>query len=535
METPSQMKLGMKLGLGFAIVIFLILVVSVFSALQTRNIEQISREQNRVRTEKLERLYVMREALGQTGLAARNAYIFTDEAEARRELDLLDQQKAIFLDALGALTPLFAGDAGFDKARADLLTMAEELKRPRRYREAGNMEEFGRFLVTECSPLRRRIVTEIDEILSAVQKSYAENSKAADAAVTRAGNIILALSALATMLAIGIAIAITRGLLRQLGGEPQAVTEIAARVASGDLSVRIDLKPGDTGSVMHAMQQMRDSLVRIVSEIREGTDAIASASGQIARGNMDLSARTEQQASSLGETATSMDQLTSTVRQNADNARQADALASTASDVAVRGGAAVEQVVETMGSISESARKIVDIIGVIDGIAFQTNILALNAAVEAARAGEQGRGFAVVATEVRTLAQRSANAAKEIKALISDSVEKVEGGSQIADAAGKTMTEIVASIRRVTDIMSEISSATQEQTAGIAQVNIAIGQMDNATQQNAALVEEAAAAAKSMQEQAGGLSRLVGAFKFDGATAPASRQANTRSLLPAPR
>jgi methyl-accepting chemotaxis protein len=254
--------------------------------------------------------------------------------------------------------------------------------------------------------------------------------------------------------------------------------------------------------------------VGIVGEVRQGTDTIATASGQIAAGNMDLSSRTEEQASSLEETAASMEELTSTVKQNADNARQANQLAVSASSVAVRGGSVVNQVVGTMGSINASSRKIVDIIGVIDGIAFQTNILALNAAVEAARAGEQGRGFAVVAAEVRNLAQRSAAAAKEIKTLIGDSVEKVEEGSKQVAEAGKTMDEIVDSVKRVTDIMAEIQAASQEQTQGIEQINQAITQMDQVTQQNAALVEEAAAAAQSLQEQASGLSQVVSVFKL---------------------
>jgi methyl-accepting chemotaxis protein len=262
---------------------------------------------------------------------------------------------------------------------------------------------------------------------------------------------------------------------------------------------------------------MRNSLARLVSQVRQGTDTIATASSQIAAGNQDLSSRTEEQASSLEETAASMEELTSTVKQNADNARQANQLAVSASSVAVKGGSVVAQVVDTMGAINASSRKIVDIISVIDGIAFQTNILALNAAVEAARAGEQGRGFAVVAAEVRNLAQRSASAAKEIKGLIDDSVSKVGEGSQQVAQAGRTMDEIVDSVKRVTDIMAEIQAASQEQTQGIGQINQAITQMDQVTQQNAALVEEAAAAAASLQEQAAGLSQVVSVFRLDPA------------------
>jgi methyl-accepting chemotaxis protein len=284
---------------------------------------------------------------------------------------------------------------------------------------------------------------------------------------------------------------------------------------------------------MQALKDMNDSLVRIVGEVRNGTDTIASASGQIAAGNLDLSGRTEQQAGSLEETAASMEQLTATVKQNADNARQANQLAVAASGVAVRGGSVVAEVVGTMGAINASSRKIVDIIGVIDGIAFQTNILALNAAVEAARAGEQGRGFAVVAAEVRNLAQRSAAAAKEIKTLIGDSVDKVEEGSKQVAEAGKTMDEIVDSVKRVTDIMAEISAASQEQTSGIEQINQAIMQMDQVTQQNAALVEQAAAAAASLQEQASNLSQGVSVFKLDRRQAAMFAQARSGQPKPA--
>jgi methyl-accepting chemotaxis protein len=294
--------------------------------------------------------------------------------------------------------------------------------------------------------------------------------------------------------------------------------KIAQAVAAGDLTSRIEHDASDeTGLLMQALKDMNDKLLRIVSEVRAGTDTIATASAEIASGNLDLSQRTEEQASSLEETASSMEELTSTVKQNGENARQANQLAASASDVAVRGGEVVANVVHTMGSINDSSKKIVDIISVIDGIAFQTNILALNAAVEAARAGEQGRGFAVVAAEVRNLAQRSAAAAKEIKTLIGDSVEKVEAGSKLVNQAGATMDEIVASVRRVTDIMSEITIASNEQESGIGQINIAITEMDNVTQQNAALVEEAAAAAGSLQEQAASLSEIVSVFKLDAA------------------
>jgi methyl-accepting chemotaxis protein-1 (serine sensor receptor) len=330
------------------------------------------------------------------------------------------------------------------------------------------------------------------------------------------------------LIILGVAMGVVIGwwLIGAISGPLNEAVQIAQKVALGDLTQRIDVDTSnETGKLLQALKDMNESLLRIVGEVRTGTDTISTASSEIASGNLDLSQRTETQASSLEETASSMEELTSTVKQNADNARQANQLAVSASEYAVKGGEVVGNVVNTMESIKDSSRKIVDIIGVIDGIAFQTNILALNAAVEAARAGEQGRGFAVVAAEVRNLAQRSAGAAKEIKALISDSVEKVDTGSKLVDEAGSTMNEIVTSIKHVADIMGEITAASQEQSAGIEQVNQAITHMDEVTQQNAALVEEAAAAAKSMQDQASNLSMVVSVFKTNqnhAQTAPAA-------------
>ncbi|MBE0619750.1 MAG: methyl-accepting chemotaxis protein [Burkholderiales bacterium] len=321
-----------------------------------------------------------------------------------------------------------------------------------------------------------------------------------------------------------------------LGGEPAAATAVANRIAAGELAHEVPVKKGDTSSLMAAMAKMRQNLADIIGQINTAASTITTASREIASGNADLSQRTEEQASSLEETASSMEELTSTVRQNAENARQANQLAASASEVAVKGGVVVGEVVDTMSSINESSKKIVDIISVIDGIAFQTNILALNAAVEAARAGEQGRGFAVVAGEVRSLAQRSAAAAKEIKALIGDSVGKVGAGTKLVDEAGKTMQEVVTSVKRVTDIMAEITAASQEQSSGIEQVNQAVTQMDQVTQQNAALVEQAAAAAESMMNQTESLKQAVAVFDLgkDSAGSTASgREAAERTRQPA--
>ena len=342
------------------------------------------------------------------------------------------------------------------------------------------------------------------------------------------------------MLASGIYnLVLIRSIRGQLGAEPAEAAEVAKTVGAGDLSMQIQLKPGDETSLMAQLKSMQESLTKVVTRVRQGSESLETASSEIAQGNSDLSARTEQQASALEETAASMEQLSATVKQNADSASQANQLARSASVVAIQGGEVVSQVVETMKGINESSRRIADIIQVIDGIAFQTNILALNAAVEAARAGEQGRGFAVVATEVRSLAGRSAEAAKEIKSLISASVERVERGTSLVDQAGATMTEVVSSIRRVTDIMGEISAASSEQALGVVQVSEAVMLMDQATQQNAALVEEMAAAAGSLKSQAHELVTTVAVFKLPagqgGITArraPVARQAPAKRAAP---
>ncbi|WP_370678600.1 methyl-accepting chemotaxis protein [Comamonas sp. GB3 AK4-5] len=442
---------------------------------------------------------------------------------------------AIAKSSDASLVPFFADDiAATSKSTADLLTQIEPLLTPQEHQVMDKIMEIRKdYLVARDKVSQLKGNGMASEAEAQLMQSYLPSARnymqhvadlvrlqrsSLDARATEVQQIeknsqayLLTLAALALAMGVFAAWRLTVGITRPL----QNAVSVARRVADGDLSADIQSHGSDeTGQLLQALHDMNASLGRLVGQVRQGTDSIATASGQIAAGNHDLSARTEEQASSLQQTAASMEELTSTVKQNADNAHQANQLALSASDVAVKGGQVVSQVVETMGAITDSSKKIADIIGVIDSIAFQTNILALNAAVEAARAGEQGRGFAVVAGEVRTLAGRSAEAAKEIKALISNSVDKVQEGSQQVNEAGQTMQEIVHSIQRVTDIMGEITAASHEQTSGIEQINRAVVEIDLVTQQNAALVEESTAAAQSMQQQTTELSQMVSVFRL---------------------
>jgi methyl-accepting chemotaxis protein len=373
----------------------------------------------------------------------------------------------------------------------------------------------------ECRPLLADLIKAANAYVAFNRAAAGSEVTAAEAAYGVNRSVMIASSVAALGLAVGLALLITRGLVRALGAEPAELSEVAQRVASGNLSPVAGTERAPAGSILASLGHMQSSLARVVGQVRNASDSIATGSAQIATGNADLSQRTEEQASNLQQTSASMEELNATVRNNADTASQANQLATSASAAAQKGGQVVSQVVTTMDDISTSSKKISDIIGVIDGIAFQTNILALNAAVEAARAGEQGRGFAVVASEVRSLAQRSAEAAKEIKTLIGTSVEKVEAGSRLVGDAGSSMNDIVTQVKRVADLIAEITSATGEQTSGIGQVADAVTQLDQVTQQNAALVEESAAAADSLRQQAANLAELVSVFQLGHESASA--------------
>jgi methyl-accepting chemotaxis protein len=517
------MKIGTRLWLGFTVMlVFSILITAIGvwqlnqAAERTREMMQEPLTKERLISDWSRNIYVAvvrTTVIAKSGDATLATFFAKDaSASAASSSELLKQIEPLI--ATPAEKELFAKlleiRKAYSKGRDDVMKLKAD----------GKADEAQAKLEKDFIPVATNYQTQVAEMLAMQRKTLDDTAAALDRIAATSRNLLTGLAGLLAAFGVFCAWGLTRGITRPLNN----AIAVARRVADGDLSGEIEVRSKDElGMLLQALKGMNDGLKKIVTDVRVGVDSISTGSQELASGNADLSQRTEQQASNLEETASSMEELTSTVKQNAENAKQANQLAASASQVAVQGGTVVGQVVQTMSSINESSKKIADIIGVIDGIAFQTNILALNAAVEAARAGEQGRGFAVVASEVRTLAQRSAGAAKEIKELISDSVSKVENGTKLVDQAGKTMDEIVASVKRVSDIIGEISSASNEQSSGIEQINQAVMQMDQMTQQNAALVEEAAAAADSMQQQAHQLGDAVAVFKLEPAaqTAPA--------------
>ena len=513
----QNLNIGKRLGLGFGAVGLMLVVMLGLSNIMLARVNDGTRLLVTNRIPVIEMTAHLESENNNIAIALRNMMLNADAADRQKQVDQIMSSRRVMDEMLVALRGTIVTPQG--REILDRMSSASG-----RYL-AGQDALLKLIAAGDDEGARTYLARELRPVLAQLKGATAEQIKLQKERSVRAGvdaedtyrsttwlmSIVGALSlALAAVVAWWITRSITRPLLRAL--------EVANTVAAGDLTSRIGVSSRDeTGQLLQALKSMNESLARTVGTVRVGTDTIAVAAAQVASGSQDLSGRTEQQASALEETASSMEELTSTVKQNADNARQANKLAESASNVAARGGAVIEQVVGTMDQINASSIKITDIIGVIDGIAFQTNILALNAAVEAARAGEQGRGFAVVAGEVRNLAQRSAAAAREIKGLIQDSSGKVAEGGKLVAQAGQTMREIVDSVRSVTDIMTEISAASVEQTAGIEQINQAVAQMDEGTQQNAALVEEAAAAATSMREQAALLAQAVAVFRIDEA------------------
>jgi methyl-accepting chemotaxis protein len=531
----SAMKVANRLAVGFGATLLLLLAVAIASWLSIR---QTASDTDALLANYLttERLASRWKAIVETNVPRALAASQTSDAAVQKS----------FEDAIAAtLKPAEAYQRQIDalltdqQARTLFHTALEKRKlyqaiRKQAFAEkaAGNLERTQQIIHQDFIPAGEVYVASMGALVERQQAVIDEIGLTIHQRSVGSAWMIVLLSSASVALAVALGWLISRSLLQQLGGEPGYAAGITDRIAAGDLTVPVALAADDRSSLLYSIAAMRDRLAAIVSEVRSSTASVATASDEIASGNQDLSSRTEQQAGSLEETASSMEELTATVKQNTEFARQANQLAASASGVALRGGTMVGGVVTTMEAISASSRQIVDIIGVIDGIAFQTNILALNAAVEAARAGEQGRGFAVVAQEVRTLAQRSASAAKDIKHLINASVEKIAHGGMLVDEAGKTMTEIVGSIRSVSEIMQQITAASGEQEAGIEQINQAIIEMDGVTQQNAALVEQAAAAAEALQGQSAHLAELVSVFKVDAAgSTPASvaRLAPTRA------
>ncbi|WP_076593532.1 methyl-accepting chemotaxis protein [Herminiimonas arsenitoxidans] len=530
----TNLKIGVRLGMAFAVVLVLMASMIVIGVWRLQAVAQATvHMEAAAQTERLSHQWY----LGNIANAVRTtARVRSNDAEVQKQFQTEMEAQSIEITKLqDQISSQIQSDEGkklmsvVGDKRKEYMDIRKDVFKLKSEGNAAAEVTAKKMIETKMDPALDSYNNSVLAVVEFQQGIFQKAKTAVDDLYLSGRAVLITLGTIALALGALLAWLLSRSITRPLG----YAVEVARTVASGDLRNKIEAKSSDeTGQLLQALKDMNDGLVKSVSEVRTGIDTIATASSQIAAGNLDLSSRTEEQASSLEETASSMEELTSTVKQNADNARQANQLAVSASSVAEKGGAVVSQVVDTMEEINSSAKKIVDIIGVIDGIAFQTNILALNAAVEAARAGEQGRGFAVVASEVRNLAQRSAAAAKEIKALIGDSVDKVETGSRLVEEAGVTMDEVVQSVKRVTDIMSEIMAASQEQSAGIEQVNQAIGQMDQVTQQNAALVEEAAAAAESLNDQAAKLAEAVSVFKLDGVevSAPIKRTAKISAV-----
>ena len=533
----KDLKISTRLILGFGVMALLMVLMGGVALLKINAINLSFNEVVNVNYPKVDSLQSVKDDLNIVARALRNIIILSDPNEIKKEIERSVNASNTVGERLKKLESQVHSDTGKALFTKLVEVRAQYVALRVKFNElvtTGKTDEAKTLLMNDLRAAQTKYFSVLDEMIRHEEGAMQASKANAEAAITSTQATIWTAGTFALLAAVLLGLWI----IRAITGPIHQAIGVSRAVANGDLSVKFDARgTSETAQLLSALKDMQTSLVKVVHNVRQGSEGVATASAEIAQGNNDLSARTEQQASALEQTAASMEELSSTVKQNADSARQANQLAMNASTVAVSGGEVVGQVVETMKGINDASRKISDIISVIDGIAFQTNILALNAAVEAARAGEQGRGFAVVASEVRSLAGRSADAAKEIKALINASVERVEHGTALVDQAGSTMTEVVSSIRRVTDLMGEISAASNEQSAGVSQVGEAVSQMDQATQQNAALVEEMSAAASSLKSQAQELVQTVAVFKLDGHDVPmgvSTRPAAVRAHQPGP-
>ena len=517
MKFADDFRVGTRLGWAFGSVLLVMALLSLLAIHELRTLQadfdQVVNDNN----VRMEHTHTMLTALDQVRVGLRNVVLMADEAGMQENQARLQQAESVYRQASQALQAMPA-DAQ-EQATHERIDAAAAAARPLNAQvlELGlsnrNLQALS-MLLEQAAPATDAWTAALEQLLQLQRQRNAQAHDASQVAGQQALAWVSGGNLLGLALTVLLGTLVARSITGQLGGEPAAASALARSIAQGDLSLRVDLRPGDDSSMMAHFQRMIDSLSRVVSQVRHNAESVADVSAQIAQGNHDLSLRTEQQANSLEETATTMEQLGSAARQNAAHVGQASELAFGAAAVAARGGQVVKQVVDTMKGIDEASGRIADIINVIDGIAFQTNILALNAAVEAARAGEQGRGFAVVASEVRSLAQRSAAAAKEVATLITTSVARVEQGSVLVDQAGATMAEVVTAIQRMTKLVGEVKVASDEQSASVAQVGHAVGQMDHVTQQNAVLVEQSARTAQHLEEQSRQMVDAVSIFKL---------------------
>jgi len=517
----NQFKVVTRLSVAFGALLVLLGVVAFVGLIGMSRINDTLTNIVDRSTQEMTLAQTMRSSLDQRSIAIRDMLLFEDEKEVKANVDKIKHEEGIYDDASRALAETFASSGQISDTEQALLTKlkADEastmplMARTAQQILSNDKTSANQSLIQEVRPKQIEWRGTLRSLIELEKKTMFDDASRAHASYARLRVVTLGAALAALIVGVVAAMVITRSILKQLGAEPGEAQRVASEIASGNLSVPVVLDRDDNRSLMASLEAMRAQLSAIVSGIKTSADSIAVAANEMAQGNLDLSQRTEEQAASLQQTASSMEELTSTVKQNTDNARQANMLAKSASEAAAAGGHVVESVVSKMQEISASSSKVGEIITLIEGIAFQTNILALNAAVEAARAGEQGRGFAVVAGEVRTLAQRCASAAKQVKDQIGESLGHVDTGSNLAADAGRSMNELLTSVRHVTDIMGEISAASSEQSTGIEQVNVAVSQMDEVTQQNAALVEQATAAAQAMADQANSLREAVGVFR----------------------